>query len=48
MGNMEEYMKRKREGGMSKAKEDIFKKCRRTVRFPEGERREEREEERKG
>lgn len=40
-------MKRKREGGMCRErKEDnIFRKCRKTARSPEAERKEEREEE---
>lgn len=47
VGNLEDLVKRKREGRMSREREedDIFRKCRKTARSPEAERKEEREEE---
>lgn len=46
-GNLEDLMKRKREGGMSRGREeeDIFRRCKKTARSPEVERREERDRE---
>lgn len=47
VGNLEDLVKRKREGRMSREREedDIFRKCRKRARSPEAERKEEREEE---
>lgn len=46
-GNLEDLMKRKREGRMSRGREEegIFRRCKKTARSPEVERRVEREEE---